>query len=316
MKQYFSKIVIVLLFFQCCVYFGCSSDSPTYHYFFTGHCYQWNSENWGRSDHRLEKIRMDTFDQIWLGGDLVENLFHHPDNIEFVDTFFKVAAPTTHWAIGNHDVLDQKADFSGIEKRTHRKTYNTTHTNGITILVLNTTEFGWPEYQHQPHECEMLDAQWNLIQAVTDTIQSSSHLVILHHHALLTNTLTEFQLDIKKHFNLYQPNLIISCEKRGTFSELIYPRLVEVQKRGVQVILIGGDTGQSVKEFEFTTKENIVFLGSGINNSVGTEDNLVEFNFAPDKVLVLTHQPKIRKLEWEFRVLNKMVEKKEKGKGE
>jgi len=309
MKFSFLRIVIVLLFFQTFLFLGCS-ENPSYHYFFTGHCYQWNAENWGRADYRLEKIRMDTFDQIWLGGDIVENMFHHPDNIEFVDTFFKVGTSTTHWAIGNHDVLDQKADFSGIENRTHRKTYNTTHTNGITILVLNTTEFGWPEYRHQPHECEMIDGQWNLIKAVTDTIQHSSHLVILHHHALLTNTLTEHQLDLKKHFNLYQPNLIISCEARGTFSELIYPRLVDVQKRGVQVVLVGGDTGQQVKEFEFTTKDKITFLGSGLNNSAGTKWQPDYFNQAPDKVLIFKHLPKMRKLEWEFRVLDEMIGKK------
>lgn len=308
MKQYLSRIVFVLLFFQSCLYLGCSNDSPTYHYFFTGHCYQWNAENWGRTDYRLEKIRLDTFDQLWLGGDLVENMFHHPDNIEFVDTFFKVGAPTTHWAIGNHDVLDQKADFSKIENRTHRKTYNTTHTNGITLLVMNTTEFGYPEYHHQPHECEMLNGQWNLIKTVTDTIQSSSHLVILHHHALITNALTENQMNIQKYFNLYQPSFNIGCEKRGTFSELIYPRLVKVQNRGVQVILIGGDTGQQVKDFEYTTNEKIIFLGSGLNNSVGTKGVPNYFNPAPDKVLIFKHQPKFRKLEWEFRVLNEMVE--------
>lgn len=307
MKKYFNKIVVVLLFFQCCFYLGCNKESPTYHYFFTGHCYQWNAAHWGRTDYRLEKIKLDTFDQLWLGGDLVENMFHHPDNIEFVDTFFNVGSPTTHWAIGNHDVLDQKADFSGIEKRTHRKTYNTTHTNGITILVLNTTEFGFPEYHHQPHECEMLNGQWDLINAVTDTIQKSSHLVVLHHHALLTNALTENQLNIQKHFNLYQPDLNIGCKKRGPFSELVYPLLVEVQKRGVQVVLVGGDTGQQVKDFEFTTKDNIIFLGSGLNNSAGTENVPTYFNQAPDKVLIFKHQPKFRKLEWEFRVLDEMI---------
>jgi hypothetical protein len=312
MRKTFFKFIIVLfsvLFFQSCGHDFEKKELETFHYFFAGHCYQWNSPNWGRTDYRLEKIGLDTFDQIWLGGDLVENLFHHPHNIEFVDSFFQVGKSTTHWAIGNHDVLDQKGNFSGIEKRTNRKTYSTSYQNGITILVLNTTEFSFPAYQNQPHECELLDGQMNLIKAVTDTIQNSSHLIILHHHALLTNEIADQKIKVEEVFNIYTPDFNIACEDRGTFSVLVYPRLQEVQKRGVQVILIGGDTGLRVKEFDFKTKDGISFLGTGLNNSAGTDHRPDYFNPAPDKVLIFKHQPEIRKLEWEFRLLDEMVRK-------
>lgn len=312
MKSHFFKIGLFfgsLLFFQQCGSFSSNKSSKTYHYFFAGHCYQWNAPNWGRTDYRLEKIRLDTFDQVWLGGDLVENMFHHPHNIEFVDSFFQVGKPTTHWAIGNHDVLDQQADFSGIENKTHRKTYYTSHHNGITMLVLNTTEFSFPAYQNKPHECETLDGQMDLIRNVLDTLEHSSHLVILHHHALLTNEITAGKVDVKEIFNLYTPSYNIGCKKRGTFSELVYPQLQAVQKRGVQVILIGGDTGLRVKEFEFKTKDGIVFLGSGLNNSAGTKFRPAYFNPAPDKVLLFTHQPKYRQLQWEFKLLDELVKK-------
>lgn len=304
MNKLFFLSVCILLFFQSCeTVFGKKEDS-TYHYFFTGHCYQWGAPYEGRPDYRLEKIQLDTFDQLWLGGDLVENMFLHPHTIDVVDSIFNVSEPTTHWAVGNHDVNTLKADFSKIEKRTHRKTFYSTHFNGITLLVLNTTEFGFPDYYHKPHECETLDGQLNLIQAVTDTIKESSHLVILHHNALLTNELTEGKVNVQKIFNLYTPMYNMGCEKRGTFSELVYPQLVEVQQRGVQVILVGGDTGQQVKEFEFKTKDNITFLGSGLNNSFqNMKDSPSYFNFDPDQVLIFKHQPKLRKLEWEFRQL-------------
>ena len=312
MKKSFFKLVtvfVIALFFQKCTSFFEKKELETFHYFFAGHCYQWNSLDWGRTDYRLEKIRLDTFDQIWLGGDLVENLFHHPNNIEFVDSFFQIGKPTTHWAIGNHDVLDQKGDFSGIEKKTNRKTYHSSHQNGITMLVLNTTEFSFPAYQNQPHECELLDNQFNLIKSVTDTIQASSHLVILHHHALLTNEIAEQKIKVEEVFNVYTPDFNMAFEERGTFLELVYPRLLEVQKRGVQVILIGGDIGLRVKEFDFKTKDGLSFLGAGLNNSAGTEHRPAYFNTAPDKVLIFKHQPGIRKLEWEFQLLDNMVEK-------
>ena len=299
--------VSVLLFTQSCESDSSKNDEQALHYFFTGHCYQWGAPNDGRADYRLEKIRMDTFDQVWLGGDLVENMFQHPQTIEYVDSFFQVGKPTVHWAMGNHDVLDQNADFSGIEAKTHRKTYNSTHFDGITMLVLNTTEFGFSEYYHKPHECETLDGQWNLIKNITDTIQESSHLVILHHHALLTNKIANDSVNVQKIFNLYTPKRNIGCEVRGTFEELVYPKLKAVQDRGVQVILIGGDTGQQVKEFEFETEDGIIFLGSGLNNSAGTEGMPDYFNQSPDKVLIFKHRPKNRTLEWEFRVLEEMI---------
>ena len=312
MRKTFFKFIIIffsVLFLQDCGNDFEKTELVTFHYFFAGHCYQWNAPNWGRTDLRLEKIGLDTFDQLWLGGDLVENLFHHPQNIEFVDSFFQVGKATTHWAIGNHDVLDQKGDFSGIEKKTKRKTYNASHKNGITILVLNTTEFSFPAYQNQQHECELLDGQMDLIKAVTDTIQNSSHLIILHHHALLTNEIAEQKIKVEEVFNVYAPDFNLACEERGTFSELVYPRLQEVQKRGVQVILIGGDTGLRVKEFDFKTKDGISFLGTGLNNSAGTEHRPAYFSTAPDKVLIFKHQPEIRKLEWRFQLLDEMVKK-------
>ncbi len=289
--------------FLCFILTSCKNEGTTYHYFFTGHCYEWNAPNWGRPDYRLEKMQLDTFDQIWLGGDLVENMFHHPDNLNFVDTFFNINSSTTHWAVGNHDVLNQAADFSKIEKKTQRKTFYSTYFDGITLAVLNTTEFGDPNYFHKPHECEALDGQLKMIVAIADTIQTSSHLVILHHHALLTNELTNDSINVQKIFNYYAPTFNIGCEERGTFTELIYPRLVEIQKKGTQVILIGGDTGQQVKSFEYQTDQGIIFLGSGLNNSAGTEGMPHYFNPAPDQVLIFKHQPNERKLEWEFREL-------------
>ncbi|MEM6966738.1 MAG: hypothetical protein AAF573_18380, partial [Bacteroidota bacterium] len=205
--------------------------------------------------------------------------------------------------IWNRDVLDQGGNFSGIESRTGRKTYYTTHFEGLTLLILNTTEFGVPDYFHKPHECEVLTGQLDLIKAVTDTIQSSSHLIVLHHHALLNNAMANDEIDMQKIFNFYAPNYNVGCEERGTFEEVMYPHFLKVQRRGVQVIFVGGDTGQQVKEFEYTTQDGVIFLGSGLNNSAGTIGRPSYFNPAPDQYLVFTHQPKARKLMWEFRKL-------------
>ena len=269
-KIKFVGFLFLLFFLSSCQ--KTSSQHNTYKYFFTGHAYQWGAPDWSRMDYRLEKIPFEEYDQLWLGGDLCENVPHHPKTIHYLDTLLNLSSDSTHWAIGNHDVLEKKADFSFIKEKTGRNTYYFEEINGIGLMILNTTEFGYPQYFHQPHECETLNGQWDMIQSVTDTLQDVSHLVILHHHALLTNEIAENKINVQKIFNFYEPNLNIGCKVRGTFGELIYPRLVEVQQRGIQVILVGGDIGQQIKEFEFTTKEDVIFLGSGINNSYITRE--------------------------------------------
>jgi len=304
--RYFTFLFFLLLFSSCVPN---SSQQRTYKYFFAGHTYQWGAPNWGRMDYRLEKIPFKEYDELWLGGDLCENAPHHPNNIIYLDTLLDLGSEDTHWAIGNHDVKGRKADFSFIEEKTGRKTYYSKIENGICLMILNTTEFGYPQYHHQPHECETLNGQWEMIKSVTDTLKDVSHLVILHHHALLTNKIAEDSIDVKSIFNFHDPTFNIGCEVRGTFEELVYPRLVEVQKRGIQIVLVGGDTGQQVKEFEFQTKEGIFFLGSGINNSYTNKGKAPDyFIFDPDKVLIFSHQPENRQLTWEFVKLNELLE--------
>jgi len=283
--NFFLKNYWILIFLFChSLFFSCKNSThqkDTYKYFFTGHAYQWGAPNWARLDYRLEKIPFKEYDQLWLGGDLCERVPHHPNTIQYLDTLLDFGSDSTHWAVGNHDVLNLDADYSLIESKTGRKTYYTKIVNGICLMILNTTE----------------------------TLQNVSHLVILHHHALLTNSIAENKINVQEIFNFYDPTFNIGCRIRGTFEELVYPRLVEVQKRGVQVILVGGDTGQQVKEFDFTSKDGIVFLGSGINNSYNNKGKAPDyFVFDPDQVLIFSHEKNQKKLTWEFVELNSLVE--------
>ena len=304
-KKSYWILIFIFLFFSCKKN---THQQDTYKYFFTGHAYQWGAPDWARMDYRLEKISFKEYDQLWLGGDLCERVPHHPNTINYLDTLLDLGSENTHWAVGNHDVLDRNADYSFIEAKTGRKTYYSKIVNGICLMVLNTTEFSYPQYYSKPNECEVLDGQMEMIEAVTDTLKDISHLVILHHHALLTNSIAEDKINVQSIFNFYDPTFNVGCSVRGTFEELIYPRLVEVQKRGIQVILVGGDTGQQVKEFEFTTKDGIVFLGSGINNSYINKGKAPEyFVFDPDQVLIFTHKKNQKKLTWEFVELNELV---------
>lgn len=69
----------------------------------------------------------------------------------------------------------------------------------------------------------------------------------------------------------------------------MYPKLVELEQRGVEVLCIGGDIGFQAKEFEHVTDEGIHFLASGIH--AGESGN---------KALVFSHDLEGHNLYWDF----------------
>ncbi len=267
-----------------------------------GHCYQWGAPGKDRIDYRLGNIEFSAFDMIWLGGDLCSRTSEEIATLHYLDSLLYISQPTTHWAIGNHDIVE--GPLSRIEAATGRPSFYSSWANGLVVMVLNTT-FNHPQLEARG-QCAQMDAQMAMIRAVTDTIRAASHLVLLHHHALLTNELAGGELDMDTLWHYYRPRLPMSCQPSGSFQELIYPLLEKVHKRGVQVVLVGGDVGQRCKSFEFRTKEGIWFLGSGINNSMGRKyiPPWVT-NLEPDQILIFEHDLKKKELTWRFELLGK-----------
>jgi hypothetical protein len=292
-----------------CLLSGCKIDqnSPVKNYLFVSHTYQWGVADNNRIDYRFEGFDFNIYNQIWLGGDLCARTSEKVSTLKYLDSIFDLSSDNTKWAIGNHDLVE--GNVKSITDITQRKTFYASFFNGIGTVVLNTTEFCHPNYTPKDHECALLDAQVNLLQNIADTIKEASHLVILHHHSLLNNQLTNDSLDISKIFNFYHPEYFVSCEHPATFEKVIFPILKKIQKKGVQVILVGGDLGQRAKEFEYRTKEGIYFLGSGINNSA-IPFGLPEYvtNTDPDKLLIFKHDPTKKELSWQFIELEKLIE--------
>ena len=82
----------------------------------------------------------------------------------------------------------------------------------------------------------------------------------------------------------------------SNFVNAVYPLLVEVKNRGIEVICIMGDVGASKKKFEMLSIDGIIFLGCGL------------FHNSPnDYVLIFNHEPLKRKLEWEFCNLDSLM---------
>jgi len=291
--------LILLLFFSACTE---KSKPSNFQYLFLGHIYDWRAKDDNEIDRRFGAFNFEAYDQIWLGGDLCARTNEAESTLNYLDSIFDLSAATTHWSLGNHDVGNGPLEW--IEARTKRKTYYTTTFNGLTLAVLNTNEFHHPNYTPKPDECALLEGQLEMLEHLADTIQSSSHLILLHHYNLLTNELSGGSLSLDTIFNLYRPGLQVNCAGTQTFEQRIYPVLKTVQEKGVQVILVSGDLGQRSKSFEYQTAAGIWFLGSGINNS-SVGDYLPNYvtDTSPDKILIFEHDVLQKKIYWRFEFL-------------
>ena len=292
-----------LLLYCCCLLFSGCSQNKNQQYIFIGHSYDWKAKDGNRVDPRIEQLDLSKYDQIWLGGDICARTSEDPATLSYLDELFGITKNNCHWALGNHDI--NKGNPALIEQKTGRPSFYSHYTDGLTFLVLN-TNLGHPQLPAPDSSalCQQLNQQFSLLKKVCDTIQESAYLILLHHHALISNELADHQINVSDKWHYVWPALPFACTPTGSFEELAYPILTKVQQKGTQVVLIGGDIGQRSKGFEFQTKEGIWFLGSGINNSMDPR-YVPEYvtNRNPDSILVFDYDLEKQKLEWTFEAL-------------
>jgi hypothetical protein len=278
--------------------FQCGQDaSPANVYLFLGHPYDWNQPD--RIDYRLERLEFAQYDQIWLGGDVCSHLTEKPETLEYLDSLFDLGSERMHWSLGNHDIMHGNVEW--ITEKTGRPAFYTTWVDGICLMVLNTNLFWFFPDDPPAIDCAEKERQLEMIFRVADTVSAASHLVILHHHALFNELKINASGNRIEVFNINPVPVRATCDPESDFTAIVYSRLEKAQRRGVQVVLVGGDFGMQAKEFEFRTQEGIWMLGSGINNSLDPRyapEYVTTFDL--DKVLVFKHFPKKRKLEWKF----------------
>lgn len=280
---------------------SCSQAGPE-RYIFLGHPYDWNYAD--RVDARLEQLDYSAFHQVWLGGDVCSRTAEHPEALPYLDSLFGLHR--VHWALGNHDY--DYGDPQLILDYLKRPSFYTLWQSGYCLMVLNTNLF-WPYPSSPPQRgCEQKEAQWAMIRSVADTIRQASHLVILHHMGIFNDLKVNEKGDTIRAFNVNAAPIYGACGPDSEVTANLYPLLAKVQKRGVQVVLIGGDVGMQAKSFEFRTPEGVWLLGSGINNSLRREyaPEYVK-DFGPDKVLLLEYDARQRELNWEFVDLDGLV---------
>ncbi len=274
-------------------------------YIFLGHPYDW--QDWYGIDPRLEAMDFSSFDQVWLGGDVCSRTTYQASTLDYLDSIFDLSSERLHWTLGNHDIKYGNIHF--ITDKTKRNTFYTQTFDDLCLLVLNTNLFRFFPAKQLQDDCDEREKQLELIREVTDTISSASHLVIMHHHAIMSDLRADSSGRIPDLFNTNYPDIQASCDSAFYLTDFLYPRLQDVKNRGVEVVLVGGDLGMRSKQCEFWTKDSIAILGSGINNSLEFEtapDYVTSFE--KDKVLLFHRNMQTRKLEWEFVVLDELVQ--------
>ncbi len=222
----------------------------------------------------VELIDYNKFEMLWLGGDLAKYTSRDDLTMTAIDSVFDLGNTKTLWALGNHDYSNLKK----VKQFTNRPPYYATHQDGITIVVLDS----------QDSLSNIVGAQKDFLNGILDTLQTSSHLVLLHHKLIWMygNSDLEPQIPLVSNGPL---DACFYCLNPNNFNSEIYPQLVRLQQSGVEVLCVGGDLGLETAEFEFQTPDGIYFLASGIDCEKSN-----------NRALWFRHDLKSRRLTWEF----------------
>ncbi len=265
-------------------------DTGLRNYIFLGHIYK----NPTSIDDRLVSIDYDQYDQVWLGGDVCSETTSDLSTIQYLDDIFDLSSQRTLWTLGNHDIRNGNLDY--ITNATGRETFYTSHLDNITFLVLNTTLGHSGTY-----DTLEVKQQLDLIATVCDTIEQSTHLVVLSHHVVWKDA--DPSQNIYAISNGGGPGVLFDIAPDKTYDDVIYPMFVSVQERGIQVIHIAGDLGQKVATYEHTTLDGIQLLGSGISSNTEYHSQFPTHGI-PDSILTLQHDINVGLIEWKFEELN------------
>ncbi len=292
------RFALILFVFGLCI----SSLQPKLcaqeakHYLFTGHTYDWHSYG-SKVDKRLVELDKSRFDRIWLGGDICSEAMLNYSTIVYIDSLFDIGAPGNHYALGNHDTRNGNIDW--YRELTGRETYYTYEQDGITTILMNTCIV--------PSDCEHLDKQFRMIENVCDTIQNSSHLILIMHHALCYNVPGIPSPNLWSHTKFPYWNANCYYRENNSFVGAIYPMLLDVLSRGIEVLCLIGDIGANGKLINLPSDDGVFFLGCGLDNSRYTDpDELAQQE--KDLLLIFKHDIEKRQLTWSFQDLDSLLQ--------
>lgn len=298
-KRKYKRPSIFMLLFSVLVFssfFIKQSDiqKTEFKFLFIGHAYDWGAPAGDKVDERIEQINIEDYEGVWLGGDVCANTMLNPKTAIYLDKVFNLKNPNTHFVLGNHDYRDHNLDV--YFEATGRPDFYTSSFMTITMSVINTN-------LNSSH-CEQLNAQYRMLEQVTDTLESATHYVLLMHHQIFRDIagLEGFKSNgVCSHYSM-------NCDRVDSYFQTdFYPKLVELESKGIEVIVVVGDTGWD-KGSHQKSSEGIDFLASGINNSFYKSRAPEELDKIPEDLLLeFIYTPNEAMLDWQFKSLNELV---------
>ena len=291
-----------------CLTLACTQE-PTYRYLALGHIYRWDDTN-DRMDPRIDSLDISDYDGVWLLGDVTGRTSEDTARLAYVDRKFGLTSASTHWAIGNHDLINGSRER--IEAFTGRRTAyaHPEIAPGLHLLILDTNLFAYPESSLKPERCARLEDQFEVTHEAVRQVPTGDRLIVLHHADLVPQHRVANTFPPLNHvWNFYHPEFWTDCTEGKTFTERYLPLFDAAAERGVQVSFIGGDIGQRWKRFEYRDSVGIQWLGTGINNSLDPAyaPDYVTNTTDPDEVLQLIYRPADRSLRAKFVRLNDLL---------
>ena len=135
-----------------------------------------------------------------------------------------------------------------------------------------------------------------MFDEVTDTLNNSSYLIVLQHKLvwMYNNDSLEKLMETVPNAPLGDHSYSINP---NNFYTAVYPKLLEIKQKGIEVLCIAGDIGLKTNKFEYISPEGIYFLASGIHS--GYDGN---------KALLFTHDITNQKLSWKYVLVSDLEE--------
>lgn len=222
----------------------------------------------------LYSVDFAKYDMTLLGGDLAMNSFATNMVISHLDGIFDLKNPNTLWSVGNHD----KTSAKYFHTLTGKSKYHLYQRDDITFITLDS----------QDSLSSIVGSQKDFLFTALDTISTSS-VVLMSHKLIFMNDHPILDSKIHKVCNANKGDCY-HCHNPNNFQDEVYPKLLELRNKGVQVIWVGGDLGYKKTSFEFIDEEGVVFLGNGLWYK--NEDNkALVFSKKPNEPLTYQFKP-------------------------
>jgi hypothetical protein len=230
---------------------SCSVAANTKRYLFLGHPREAPGEI-ELVQREVERIDYSAYDLLLLGGDYTFQSTSSRESMDYLDAIFNLSEPTTLAAIGNHEGPNLPF-FTDVTMRPRFYSYES---DGITFVVLNTTDTGR----------NILGEELEMLESVVETIEGS-HLVLIHHHFVWLADYAPLAY--------LQGSPLIGTSSRNlsnlNFYDAVYPLLLDARSKGVEVLCLAGDrTGVKSAGFyiDHTTEDGIRYIGIGMQEGM------------------------------------------------